>query len=443
VFLAISVLAWVGFRMARRLADEPYIDFRAFHEAAVAVTNGEDVYRVGLRMYIYPPMLAAWMSPLASLPVRAAAWIWFALAAGVTLASLRAWWVLLADRFRLSPASFWPAAGLALLAWVEQVRRECETGQCDWLLLGAVTFAAAAVPRYPVVAGLLLGFAVNVKYLPLLFVAWLAARRRWVAAGAALGGTVLWALLPATVYGWDRNLDYLGRATAGLGKLVGVHADGQPGMVFPLEYGYSVSVPSGAARLGQRLGVGRRLVAPVVGLTALVVAAAVVRLYRRHGWALARRGVAEAPGLDLLEWAGVLTVMLAFSPQAQNRHLFLLLPVVLLGTGLLVNRIQVPRAALALAAGVLGTALLGDAGAAEGGALNWGAIGGGGIAILAAYLLLLDAGLRRLRDLRDSEAAPRRIEGHETARCADPRRSWRPSPCRRAGGVCISLGVRA
>src|SRR6266446_5163007 len=97
----------------------------------------------------------------------------------------------------------------------------------------------------PISAGLLLGFAVNVKYVPLLFVAWLAVRRRWAAAGAAVGGIVLWAILPAAVYGWDRNLDYLGRATAGLGKLVGVHVEGQPGMVFPLEYEYSVSIPSG------------------------------------------------------------------------------------------------------------------------------------------------------------------------------------------------------
>src|SRR5262249_20985094 len=146
--------------------------------------------------------------------------------------------------------------------------------------------------------------------------AWLVARRRWAAAGAAVAGIVLWALLPAAVYGWDRNLDYLARATAGLGKLVGVHVEGQPGLVFPLEYEYSVSIPSGAARIGQRLGVGRQLVVPVVGLTALLVAAAVGRLYHRHGTSLVRGGSADddPSGLALLEWAGLLTAMLAFSP---------------------------------------------------------------------------------------------------------------------------------
>jgi hypothetical protein len=390
----------VGFRVARRLAGEPYLDFQAFYLAAAAVNTGEDIYRVGLEMYIYPPMLAGWMSPLGNLPITAAAWIWFALALVVTFASLRVWWKLLADRFQLSPASFWPAAGLTLLVWIEQTRRECETGQCDWLLLGALTFAAAAVPRYPLVAGLLLGFAINVKYVPLLFVVWLVVRRRWVAAGAALGGTLLWAMLPAAVYGWDRNLDYLGRAVAGLGKLVGVHVEGQPGMVFPVEYEYSVSIPSGAARIGQRLGVGRALVTPATGLAAVLVTGVAAYLYRREGWPLVHRSSADPPGLDLLEWAGVLTVMLALSPQTQNRHLFLLLPVVLLGTSFVVNRIHVVRSLLALAAGALGTALLGDANLLRDGVVNWRFIGGGGIAVLVMYLLLLDAGLRRLSTLR-------------------------------------------
>jgi len=404
VLAVVAVLGWVTFRMSRRLAGEPYVDFQAFHLAARAVNTGDDIYRAGLEMYIYPPMLAAWMSPLAGLPVRWAGWVWYGLAVGTTLVSLRAWWRLVADRFRLGAGSWLPAVGLALLAWVEQFRREFETGQCDWLLLGALAAAGVVLDRAPGVAGVLIGFAVNIKYVPLLFVAWLAARRRWAAVAASAAGVVLWAVLPAAVLGWDRNLDYLARSGAGLGKLVGVRVEGQPGAVYPLEYEYSVSIPSGAARGAKLFGVGRGAVAPAVGLAAAVVTAVVWRLYRRHGWSPGRR-LTDRSGLTVLEWCGLLTAMLAFSPQTQNRHLFLLLPVVLLGAALLVNRVEPVKVSLALAAGVLGTALLGDANAAAAGTVNWGFVGGGGIAVTVMYLLLLDVGLRRLTVLKTGGAA--------------------------------------
>jgi hypothetical protein len=395
--------------MTRRLADEPYIDFKAFYLAARAVNTGEDIYRAGLEMYIYPPMLATWMSPLGRLPVRSAAWLWYGLAVGTTLVTLRAWWCLLSDRFRLPAAGWLPAVGLALVVWVEQFRREFETGQCDWLLLGALGFAAVLLDRAPVVSGLLVGFAVNIKYVPLLVAVWLVARRRRAAAWASLAGVVVWAVLPAAVLGWEQNLDYLARAGAGLGKLVGIRTAGQPGMVYPLEYEYSVSIPSGAARVAKLLGLGREAVVPMVGSAALAAAAGTWWLYRRHGWSLSAGRRARLPvsgsGLGVLEWCGLLTAMLAFSPQTQNRHLFLLLPVILFGTAMLVNRIEPVKVALALASGVLGTALLGDANAVAAGTVNWGFVGGGGIAVVVMYLLLLDVGLRRLTVLPGSAPA--------------------------------------
>jgi hypothetical protein len=387
----VGCLAWFIFRMARRLADGPYVDFEAFYLAARAVHGGEDVYAAGRGMYVYPPMLAAWMAPLGHLPVTNAAWTWFALALATTLFALYVWWGLVADAFRLSLGARLPAVGLALVLWVEQVRREFETGQCDWLLLGPLVLAAVALARRPLLAGLLVGFAINLKYLPLLAVGWFVASRRWTAAVAAVAGVGLWAVLPAAVLGWDRNLDYLARAAAGLGKLVGVEAAGQPGVVFPLEYEYSVSIPSGAARVGRALGVGRSLVVPVTLLAVAVCAAVARRMCRRTGWPPGR-----SSGAAVLGWCGVLTAMLAFGPQTQNRHLYLLLPVVLLGTGLLAGGVEPGRVVLGLAAGVLGTALLGDAGAAAHGEVNWGFVGGGGVAVLVMYLVLLDAGMRRL-----------------------------------------------
>jgi len=399
--------------MVRRLAVEPYCDFRTFYDAAHAAVTGGDIYKVAGQTYVYPPMLAGWMTPLSDLSILDASWIWFGLSLVVTLASLRAWWSAAATGFRLSSGGFIAALGPALLLWIEQVRREFETGQCDWLMLAPIVLGAVIVVRRPILAGLLLGFAIHIKYLPLLVVVWMVVRRRWTAAAASVVGVVLWALLPAFVYGWDLNLDYLGRAAAGLGKLVGIIKEGQPGTVYPLEYDYSVSVPSGFARVAARFGYGHREAFAACGVLAIVVLAAAVWIYRRNGWSIVRgsslrfrESEADRRGLMILEYSGLLAVMLAFSPQTQNRHLFLFLPVILLGTAFLVDDLQRVRVGIALAAATLGTALLGNAANVAAGNLNWGYVGGGGLAVLVAGLLLLDAGLRRLNAVAAESTPP-------------------------------------
>jgi hypothetical protein len=394
--LVVAALSWTTFRMSRRLSAEPYVDFYAFYWAARAADSGGDIYEAGTRMYVYPPMLAAGFVPVGRLPVIEGAWLWYGLALAATLVTLRGWWKLVAKSFRLPAGGWWPAVGLALAVWIDQFRWECEASQTDWLILAALVFAGVLLNRAPILAGLLIGFAINIKYVPLLVVVWLAVRRRWQAAASAMAGVILFALLPATVIGWEKNLDYLARAGIGLGKLVGLHAEGQPGTVFPLEFAYSVSIPSGAARVSNLIGLGKTLAAVLVAAAAATTAFAGGRLYQRHGLSLLGRNV--PPGLDVLELVGVMTLMLAFSPQTQNRHLYMLLPVVLLGTAFIVNRIEPAKAAAALAIGVLGTALLGDANAIdEEGAVNWGCVGGGGITVLVMYLILLDVGLARLR----------------------------------------------
>jgi hypothetical protein len=79
-------------------------DFGAYYVAARALANGESPFdaQVATRLarlagvehhspYIYPPLLALLLRPLAVLPFSAAAAVWFALSAGALLASL---WLL-------------------------------------------------------------------------------------------------------------------------------------------------------------------------------------------------------------------------------------------------------------------------------------------------------------------------------------------------------------
>ena len=77
-------------------------DFGAYYIAARALASGESPFdsQAAARLaadagvqyhspYIYPPLLALVLSPLAALPYRAAAAVWFILSAGALLASLR------------------------------------------------------------------------------------------------------------------------------------------------------------------------------------------------------------------------------------------------------------------------------------------------------------------------------------------------------------------
>ena len=97
--------------------------------------------------------------------------------------------------------------------------------------------------------------------------------------------------------------------------------------------------------------------------------------------------------------------MLTFSPQTQNRHLFLLLPVVMLAAALLVTRTQPMRAGLALLVLIAGTELMGDANETRAGVIGWGYVGGGGLTILVAYLFVLAAGRRHLCSVEGERGA--------------------------------------
>jgi hypothetical protein len=96
-----------------------------------------------------------------------------------------------------------------------------------------------------------------------------------------------------------------------------------------------------------------------------------------------------------LEWLGVMVLMLVFSPQTGTRHLYLLLPVILLGVLLLMTAEGLRQrcaAVLALAIGVIGIAL--PPGPPQ--PIDFRFVGGGMASVLAMYLIMLNLGLRRV-----------------------------------------------
>lgn len=412
--LVLAMVGWNTFRMSRRLADKPYEDFQAFYLAAEAARTGNDPYRAGTEMYIYLPMLAAWMAPLSKLSITQAAWVWYALSLVGTLGSL--WLIWNTARHRLgwntSPGDGILALGITLLIWQTQCRWEFEQGQTDWLTLAALSIALAALDRFPVVVGLALGFAINIKYLPIVMVAYLVLRQRWMSVLWSAVGTLFWALAPALVYGWQRNLILLSQGLAGLAKLVGIEVAGQAGYVMPLTYDRSITLPSLWGRVAETIGQGMAFITGMTTLSALVVAGIGWLIYRVHGARLfvQRGGVQEEKppitGWALFEYCFAMLLMIVFSPQAQMRHFFLLLPLVLTAAGLVVlgSTLQIRILAFAgLIVGVLGS-IGADIFTLFGMREVWKYISGASISTLILGYLTLVAGLQEIRQRFHVEA---------------------------------------
>jgi len=422
--LVIGLLGWSGFRMARRLADKPYEDFQAFYLAAEAAQQGNDPYRAGTEMYIYLPMLAAWMAPLSKLTITQAAWVWFGLTLAATLGSLWLVWQALCHRllWKPSPGDGILALGITLLIWQTQCRWEFEQGQTDWLTLFALSVAfyfldygssQDKVDRTstltsilnPMIVGLALGFAINIKYLPIVMVLYLAIRQRWACVGWSVVGTVLWGIAPALVYGWDRNLVFLGEGLGGLAKLVGIEIPGQAGYVFPLTYDRSITIPSVWGRVAEASGLGMMFTAGMTVLSAAVVFAIGWVIYRTHQALLFvdRGGIAEQQtevrGWVTFEWGFMLVLMIVFSPQSQMRHFFLLLPLVLCTAGLMICGSTLQIRCLALAGLLIG--IMGSIGAdiftLFGARETWKYISGMSVCALLLGHLTLMAGFQEMR----------------------------------------------
>jgi hypothetical protein len=405
--LVLSMVGWGVFRMSRRLSDEPYIDFQAFYLAAEAARTGDNPYRAGDEVYVYPPMLAAWMAPLSLLNVTQAAWVWFGLTLVGTFGSLYLVWITLKNRlnWKTVPGDGILALGITLLIWQTQCRWEFEQGQTDWLTLCALSIAFAALDRFPAVVGLALGFAINIKYMPLMVVVYLAIRQRWLAVAWAFVATIFWSMAPALVYGWDKNLLYLSQGLAGLAKIVGIEVAGQAYYVMPLTYDRSITFPSMWARVAQTYGHGMGYIIGMTALTALVVFAIGWIIYRTHHVKLfsGRGGLAEKlpshRGCVALEFWLTIILMLTFSPQAQMRHFYLLLPMVLTTAGLLVCGSTATIRSLALVGLVVG--VCGSIGAdiftLFGMRESWKYISGAAVSTLAMGFLTLAAGFREVQ----------------------------------------------
>mgnify|MGYP002144873120 FL=1 len=370
----VAVYAWFWRVSAHRIDEGPSFagfagifvtgcgDFEHFYDAARAMRDGMDIYSSGAHGYIYPPLVAFLYMPLTHLGVQSAARLM--LAVNMLLALWCTWAATAEAARRLWPApsrrAFALALALAMLLAAPRLRTELQMWQTNILMMCGLMLALKTLDSRPWLAGLALGFAINIKYLPLIFLPYLLLRRRWAAAAWTVLGITAFAMLPAAQTGLAANARHWLTATAGLAQLFGLAVPAaQAAHIDPISAGYSLSVTSALARtLGADAGM--RMAWLGSAAAAMVVALAIVAMYGRMGlarfdWPAASEQRAQPfLGLIQLDWAALIVIALAFSPQTNPRHTSLLL----LAFAPLAAAICAPQASAGRRAAALGAAVL-------------------------------------------------------------------------------------
>jgi hypothetical protein len=352
-------------------------DFKHFFYAAAALRAGKDPYESGGGGYIYPPETAWAFVPLTyfgnnddfqghferegdkgfwgkTIP-PAAAWSALALAMGTTLGAL---WVASAEGARRlghtdDPNRIVVAAAGAFVLMNSNIRGDVQMLQTNGPMALAFALSLRWIDRRPWLAGLALGVACNIKYLTIAMIPYLLVRRRWKVTLSFILCAVGIALLPALWIGWEKNLRMVELGFAGLLSLIGVNVPGSA-QIEALDVPLSISFPSAFARMTHSTKAAW-LLAGCVGIGFVVAA---ILAYRRRKvrlftWPNATTQATQPwAGRVAVEWAMMMALTLALSPQTNTRHLAIMaVPVAISLGGILgVNR-RLPR--VWLGAGVL------------------------------------------------------------------------------------------
>ncbi len=414
------LVAWFAERAVAAVMQDRRKDFYEFFCAAEAMVRGQDPYAVGGTGYIYPPILAALLVPLVPLGISVATIVWAVLL--IAVMSLSTWLAARETLERFRRRAEGPLVAVvtaaALVIAGDKMRSEIVMGQSNLLMVLAWVLGLVWLDRRPLLAGLALGFGINIKYLTLLAVPYLLVRGRFKAAAATVGSAVMWALLPAVYVGWSTNLGYLHKAFGGLVGMVEskdtaevfTHVD-QAARIAVLKEGFSMSITSWAARMTADVGVNARTIA-LLGTVGLCVLGAVWAVYRAKRMSLfsGRWGRSEQRGsaraMTAMEWSGLVVASLAFGPQTNSRHLtMLLLPIVMAVGIVLAPALRARRWPLVLGLVVLwaGITLPFGSDSARDAIDQWRVYAGPSWCMILMLLTLLWVGLE---DARESIKAP-------------------------------------
>ncbi|MGP1310891.1 MAG: glycosyltransferase family 87 protein, partial [Phycisphaerales bacterium] len=310
-------------------------DFQHYYHAALAIRMGENPYDAGIRWYGYLPMFAILLVPLGLLTIQQAGAVWVGVNTMLTLAIL---WLAAKEFLRRfdGPRDLTTVFVVMLVGFLvvfDKVRGELRLGQTDALIVLGYVLGLRWMGRRPILSGLALAMSLNVKYQSLIFIPYLLARRRWTEAASMMIGGVGIALAGSLIFGWNRNLEYLQTALAGILDMVGILPNDAPKpTLFPVEWHRSVSLPSVFARLSIATDMPGWIGWALVLVCGGIALALGWWMYARWGQRLfagrfAKADDATPTGRALvgLEWAGLVVALMAFSPQNTSRHLYQLI----------------------------------------------------------------------------------------------------------------------
>lgn len=321
-------------------------DFPTFYVAAEYARDHKDIYTAGSsadQMYVYPPLIAFLYMPLTHLSMRNAATAMLFPTAAMLLGSLILGAGAILERLNARPAALWcGVVAFAGLLGENEMRGVMTMLETDSLMLLMFALAFWWLDRRPILSGLALGFAFNIKYLSIVALPYLILRRRWRAAGGMIAGSILFALLPALQLGWHEDIRCLRVSMGGLLRWIGIAPETIGSIkVHDIADGLSVSITSGLARMLRPHGPSNAqvmLAAAAVGIVLLLIVALFYRINRLPMWLWpSREGQAAQPfrALVAMEWVGIVTLSICFSPDTNARHLVLAAFVNLLGATLI------------------------------------------------------------------------------------------------------------
>lgn len=321
-------------------------DFPTFYVAAEYARDHRDIYTAGSsadQMYVYPPLIAFLYMPLTHLSMRNAATAMLLPTAAMLLGSLILVGGRILDRLNARTAALWcGVVAVGSLLGENEMRGVMTMLETDSLMLLMFALAFWWLDRRPILSGLALGFAFNIKYLSIVALPYLILRRRWRAAAGMIGGCILFALLPALQLGWHEDIRCLRVSMGGLLRWIGFAPETIGSIkVHDIGDGLSISITSGLARMLRPHGFSNAqvmLAAAAVAIVAVLIALMFYRINNLPVWrwpGRAAQALQPFRALVAVEWVGIVTLAIAFSPDTNARHLVLAAFVNLLGASLI------------------------------------------------------------------------------------------------------------
>jgi hypothetical protein len=226
IAIAITVALFVGLGVSTVYRAGPYAfggkrwgsrihrcDFTVDTAAGRAVLDGSDIYQAhNVRgwYYIYPPLFAILMVPFALVPTFWAAFAWYGLSVVLVIGTIKMCVSLVREalHFKGDPLALYALPPLLVLF---PLMSALARGQTTPVLLWLVTAGLVCSWKGQDMRGAMcFAGGILLKVFPIVLLAYFVWRKRWRFVAATLAATAVGGfIIPAAVYGWHRNIDYL------------------------------------------------------------------------------------------------------------------------------------------------------------------------------------------------------------------------------------------